>query len=106
MPYTTQSTLGAVYAMDHELVPRPSEAYDWMLNSFREEFGLHQAKNVKEPTDIEVPKEQYLSPILSTDMVQRLFHWEGQKRWSWKNSQGPMAEKCQNKKFNIYLLPL
>lgn len=91
--------------MDHELVPRPSEACDWMLNSSREQFGLHQAKNVREPIDIEVPKKQYLSPILSTDMVQRLFRWEGQKRWSGKNSQGPMAEKCQKKKLIFFYLP-
>jgi hypothetical protein len=32
--------------MDHELVPRPYETRDWMLNSPREQFGLHQAKNV------------------------------------------------------------
>ena len=67
--------------MDYELVPRPSEACDWMLNSSQEQFGLHQAKNVREPTNIEVPKKQYLSPILSTDMVQRHFRWEGQQRW-------------------------
>ena len=91
--------------MDHELVPRPSEACAWMLNSSREEFGLDQAKNVREPTYIEVPKKQYLSPILSTNIVQRLFCWEQQKRWSWKNSLGPMAEKCQNNFFNFYLIP-
>jgi hypothetical protein len=89
--------------MDHELVPRPSEACDWMLNSSREQIGLHQAKNVREPIDIEVPKRQNQNPILSTDMVQRLFRWEGQKRWSGKNSQGPMAEKCQKKLIFFYL---
>ena len=76
--------------MDHELVPQPSEAYDWMLNSSREQFGLHQAKNVREPIEIEVPKKQYLSPILSTDMVQRFFRWEGQNRWfGKKTAMGP-----------------
>jgi hypothetical protein len=94
---TSYVTWGAVYTMDPELVPRLSEACDWMLNSSQEQISLHQAKNVREPIDIEVPKRQYQNPILSIDMVQRLFRWEGQKRWSRKNSQGPMAEKCQNK---------
>ena len=48
--------------MDYELVPRPSEACDWMLNSSHEQFGLHQAKNVREPTNIEVPKKAIFKP--------------------------------------------
>ena len=91
--------------MNHELVPRPSEACDWMLNSSQEQFDLHQTKIVREPIDIEVPKKQYLSPILSTDMVQRLFCWEGQKKWSGKNSQGPIVEKCQKQKLIYFYLP-
>ena len=79
--------------MDHELVPRPFETCDWMFNLSWEQFGLHQAKNVKEPIDIEVPQKQYLSPILSTDMVQRLFRWEGQKRWFGKNPPGAHGRK-------------
>jgi hypothetical protein len=89
--------------MDHELVSQPSEACDWMLNSFRKQFGLHQAKNVREPIDIEVPQKQYLSLILTTDMVQRLFRLEGQKRWSGKTSQGPMAKKCQKNNLIFFI---
>ena len=91
--------------MDHELFQRPFKACDWMLNSSREQFGLHQANNVTEPLDIEVPKKQYLSPILSTNMVQRLFRWKGQKRWFGKNSQGRMAGKFQKKHLIFFYLP-
>ena len=55
--------------MDYELVPRPSEACDWMLNSSHEQFGLHQAKNVREPTNIEVPKKAIFKPYS--------IHWHG-----------------------------
>ena len=69
-----------------DMVPTKGRFTPWTMNLSREQFGLHQAKNVREPIDIEVPKKQYLSPILSIDMVQRLFRWEGQKRWSGKNN--------------------
>ena len=95
---------GAVYTMDHELVPRPYEACDWMLNSSQEHFGLHQAKNVREPIDFEVPKKQYLSPILFTNMVQRFFRWEGQKRWSGKTSRVPWQKNAKKKLIIFYLL--
>jgi len=55
--------------------------------------------------DIEVPKKQYLSPILSTDMVQRLFRWEGQKRWYGKPARGPW-QKNAKKKVNIFFICL
>jgi hypothetical protein len=30
--------------MDYEIVPRPRKIYDWLLNSSRYHFGLHQDK--------------------------------------------------------------
>ena len=36
------STLGVVYIMDHEVVPRPCEICDWLLNSSQDHFGLQQ----------------------------------------------------------------
>ena len=52
---------GAVYTMDHELVPRPSKRCDWMLKSSRDDLGLHQGKNGRVTTEIEVHKFCILS---------------------------------------------
>ena len=39
--------LGVVYTMHHEVVLRPYNICDWLLNSSRDHFGLHQDKVVK-----------------------------------------------------------
>jgi hypothetical protein len=36
------STLGVVYTTDHEVVPRPCEICDWLLNSSHDHFGLQE----------------------------------------------------------------
>ena len=54
--------------MDHELVPRPSKRCDWTLKLSWDDLGLHQGKNGRVTMEVEVPKKQYLSPILSIDM--------------------------------------
>jgi hypothetical protein len=51
-----QTNLGAVYTMDHEVVPRPSKRCDWTLKSFRDDLGLHQGKNGRVTTEVEVLK--------------------------------------------------
>ena len=35
---------GAVYTMDDDVIPRPCESCDWMLNSSWDHFGLHHGK--------------------------------------------------------------
>ena len=48
--------LGAVYTMDHEVVPRPSKRCDWTLKSSRDDLGLRQGKNGRVTTEVEVLK--------------------------------------------------
>jgi hypothetical protein len=84
----------AVYTMDHEVVPRPSKRCDWTLKSSRDDLGLHQGKNGRVTTEVEVHKF-FFKPTLSTAMVQRDFRWDKQKRWSRKNSKGPCQKKCR-----------
>ena len=44
--------------MDHEVVPRFYIRCDWLLNSYKDHFGLHQGKkNVKVTMEFEVPKD-------------------------------------------------
>jgi hypothetical protein len=47
--------------MDHEVGPRPCESCDWMLKSSRDNFGLHQGKDVRWTMEFEVPKIFFLS---------------------------------------------
>jgi hypothetical protein len=42
--------------MDHEVIPRPCKICDWLLNSSRDHFGVHQGKNIKVTMEFEVPK--------------------------------------------------
>ena len=56
--------------MDQEVVARPCNICDWLLNSSREYFGLHKGKNVRVIMEFEVPKRHTLRPTLSIDMVQ------------------------------------
>jgi hypothetical protein len=30
--------------MDHEVIPMPCKSVGWLLNSFRDHFGLHQGQ--------------------------------------------------------------
>jgi hypothetical protein len=53
--------LGAVYTMDHEVVPRPSKRFDWTLKSSRDDLSLHQGKNGRVTTEVEVHKFVFLS---------------------------------------------
>jgi hypothetical protein len=68
--------------MDHEVIPRPYKIYDWLLNSFRDDYDLHQGKNVRVTMKFEAPKRHTLRPPLSTNMVQRALRCERQKRCS------------------------
>jgi hypothetical protein len=61
--------------MDHEVVPRSYKRCDWLLNSYREHFGLHQGENVKVTMEFEVPKIHISRPTLSTNMVQQVLRW-------------------------------
>jgi hypothetical protein len=42
--------------MDHEVVPRPSKRCDWTLKLSRDDLGLHQGKNGRVITEVEVHK--------------------------------------------------
>jgi hypothetical protein len=68
--------LGVVYIMDHEVVPRPYEICDWLLNSSPDQLCIHQGKNVRVTMEFEVPKRHILRPTLSTHMVQRVLQLE------------------------------
>jgi hypothetical protein len=52
--HSVKQPLGAVYTMDHEVIPRPSKPCDWTLKSSRDDLGLHQGKNGKVTTEVEV----------------------------------------------------
>ena len=75
--------------MDHEVVPRPPKGCDWTLKSSRDNLGLHQGKNGRVTTEVEVLKILFFKPTLSTAMVQRVFRWDKQKRGSRKINEGP-----------------
>ena len=99
---TMNSFLRVVYTMDHEVVRKPCKICDWLLNSSRDHFGLHQGRFffvVKVTMEFEVPKGHVLRVVLSTNMVQWVLLWERQKRCSSSGKrQGPMAKKwCYNR---------
>ena len=86
-------TCGAVYIMDHEVVPRPYKTCDWLLNLSWDHFGLHWGKIVRVIMEFEVSKRHILRTTLSNDMVQWVLWWARQKRRYGLKRQGPMAEK-------------
>ena len=88
--------------MDHEVVPRPSKRCDWTLKSSRDDLGLHQGNGIV-TTEVEVHKF-FLKPTLSTAMVQRVFLWDKQKRWSRKNSKGPCHKNAVLRNFLDFLM--
>jgi hypothetical protein len=47
--------------MDHEVVPQPPKRCDWTLKSSRDNLGLHQGKNGRVTTEVEVHKFVFLS---------------------------------------------
>ena len=68
-----------------------------MLNSSWDHFGVHQGKNVKVTIEFEVSKRHMLRLELFTNMVQRVLHWERQKKCYGRKRQEPMAKKyCYN----------
>ena len=98
---TTHQLRGCVqYTMDHEVVWRPCKIGDWLLNSSREHFNLHQGTNVRVTMEFWGPQT-----ILSTNMVHWVPWWERQKRCSSTHRQGPMAKNVVPIKFLwIFLL--
>ena len=48
--------------MDQEVVPGCCKSVDWLLNSFRDHFGLHHGKHGKVTMKVEVPKRHILRP--------------------------------------------
>jgi hypothetical protein len=89
--------------MDHAVVPRPSKGCDWTLKSSRDDLGLHQGKNGRGTTEVEVHKFVF-KPTLSIAMVQRVFRWDKQKRWSRKNSKGPCHKNAVLRNFLDFLM--
>jgi hypothetical protein len=87
---------GVAYIMDHEVVPRPNKICNWLLNSSRDHFGLHQGQNVRVTMEYEIPKGHILRHTLSIDMVQRVLQWERQKRCSSRKRDGPGMAKKKN----------
>ena len=72
--------------------PKAHKICDWLLNSTRDHFGLHQGKHVRVTMDFGVRRRHIVRPTLSTDMVQRVLQWgERQKKCSSRNKE---VEKC------------
>ena len=92
------SSLGVVYSMDHKVVPSSSKTCDWLLNSSKDHFGVHEEKYVRVIMEPEVTKRPIHRPTLSIVMVQRVLQWERHKRYSRCKCQGIMADKYH---FNI-----
>ena len=91
---------GAVYTMDHEVVPRPSKRCDWTLKSSRDDWGLHQGKNHgRVTTEVEVHKFVFLSLLYPLPWSNG-FSFRTSKRGGLGKKQGPMPEKCR---FNDFL---
>jgi hypothetical protein len=55
--------------MDHEVVPRPCEVCDWLLNSSGVHFDLYQGNNVRLTMEFEVPQK--------TNFTAYIIHWHG-----------------------------
>ena len=70
---------GVVYTMHHEVVPRPCEIYDWLLDSSRDHFGLHQGKIVIMAMELEVIKIRILRPTLSLTWFNEFCGWRGKR---------------------------
>jgi hypothetical protein len=64
------------YTMNHEVVPRPCKTCDWLLNSSREHYSLHQGNNVRVAMKFKVLERRILRTTLSIDMVQHILQWE------------------------------
>ena len=80
--------------MDHEVVPRPYNICDWLVNSSHNHFGLHQGEDVGVAVEFEVPKRHFLRPTLSSDMVQPVLRWERRLKRCFarkKKGQGPVT---------------
>jgi hypothetical protein len=54
--------------MDHEVVPRPSKRRDWTLKSSQDDLGLHQGKNGRVTTEVEVHKFVFLSLLTGSSL--------------------------------------
>ena len=55
--------------MDQEVVPGRCKSVDWMLNSSRDYFILHQGKNDRVTMEVEVPKLRIRRHDKCTDMA-------------------------------------
>jgi hypothetical protein len=53
---------GVVYAMDHEVIPRPCKICVWLLNlsSSWDHFGLHQGRKCQSDHGVRDPQKTYL----------------------------------------------
>ena len=59
--------------MDHEVIPRSYNIFDWLLNLFRDHFNVHQGKNVRVIMEFEAPTRHILRLTSSIDMIQWVF---------------------------------
>ena len=82
--------LGVVYIMENEVIPCSFNTCDWLLNSSRGHFGLHQEKKMWEwPWNLRSPKG-----LISS--LHYLLAWSN--AFSRFICQGTMAKRCH---FNI-----
>ena len=55
--------------MDHEVIPRPCNIYNWLLNSSQDHFGLHQGKKCHSDHEVRGPHKTYFKAYI--------IHWHG-----------------------------
>ena len=87
--------------MDHEVVPRPCKISDWLFNSSRDHLCLHQGEKPELPWSLRSPKDMFLRPTLSINMVQWVLRWERQKR---RSSRKKVGKLCYNWIWNEHFL--
>ena len=55
---------GVVYTMEHEVVPRPCKICDWLLNLYRDHFGLHRRKKCHSDYGVQGPQKTYFKAYI------------------------------------------
>ena len=98
-------SLGVVYTMDNEVVPRPCKNVWLVVELVWGPFQFTPRKNVRVTMDCGVHKIHIWRPTLSTYMVWQVLWWERQKRCFDTKRQKPMAHKCcysKNIQWNLF----
>src|ERR1700738_4640938 len=89
--------------MDHEVVPRPSKRCDWTMKSSRDDLGLHQGKNGRVTTEVEVHKFCILSLLYPLPWSNGFSVGRGKRGGPGKTVRGPWQKNAKiNFLINFY----